>query len=157
MASEVVIAKDPHGARMRVAAALRVDGLKLCNGPCGRVLPLDEFHTRKNKSGGLRPQTRCKDCSKTLNREKYAELRQQVIEIYGGECVVCGDDRVQALDLDHVNDDGAVERITSRQDHTWLRFLRDSERREDLQVLCGSCHSIKTRGGDPAVLLRDKD
>lgn len=32
-----------------------------------------------------------------------------------------------------------------------------SEDVKDLQVLCGSCHSIKTRGGDPVVLLRDKD
>lgn len=141
-----------HRAKL---AAISAGDVAVCNGPCGRVLPVGEFawrHTPTDRAAGRkpRPNSRCKDCMAEYGRERYRRLRESVIEMYGGQCVVCEDDRLMALDLDHVNDDGHIERLTMGQDHTWLKYLTEVPVRDDLQVLCGSCHAIKTRGGDPA-------
>jgi 5-methylcytosine-specific restriction endonuclease McrA len=95
----------------------------------------------------------CRECQAARKREQYAELRAQVVTEYGGACAVCGDDRLMALDLEHINNDGRVDRAGGVPNAAWLRRLLNGPKRDDLQVLCGSCHNIKTRGGDPAFYL----
>jgi hypothetical protein len=81
-----------------------------------------------------------------------AKLRDETISAYGGVCVACGDDRPLALELDHIDEIPPEHRSPSGKrldNYTIFRRLRDAGYPPIMQVLCGSCHNIKTRGGDP--------
>lgn len=95
----------------------------------------------------------CKSCVCDRKRQQYAEMRERVIQALGGRCAACGDDRVLALELHHADGDGARDRQRSAPTYAWLkRWLADPH--TTLQVLCGSCHNIESRGGDPVALTR---
>lgn len=79
-------------------------------------------------------------------RATYARLRERVLLAYGGKCVVCGEDRLLALDIEHTDGGGTADRNRSSESF-YRRILR--EHRKDLQVMCGTCHNVKSRGGDP--------
>lgn len=66
-------------------------------------------------------------------------FRRQAIRRLGARCRKCGWRRdIRALQIDHVNGDGHLDRNT-------LRLYRDTwaGRRADVQVLCANCNQIK--------------
>jgi len=125
----------------------------------------------------LAPLSDCKECSNERSRRWYYEnteraltnhpmhiLRQQVLEKLGGRCMNpnclvpggCTDPR--ALQLDHVNNDGAAERREynikkgpkggqgegcgfNRTRPIYAAALEDTEGR--YQLLCANCNVIK--------------
>lgn len=63
--------------------------------------------------------------------------------LLGGMCNNCQDNRMQVLELDHVHDNGVEERkIFNQYEMIGEVFKRPS----DFQLLCGSCHNLKTKG-----------
>ena len=81
---------------------------------------------------------------RSVEKQRYwAQLRTDVLYKYGGQCVACGEPRYAWLDVDHVNDDGKEER-RSMESVKWYLYLRRTERRADLQLLCVPCHARKT-------------
>ena len=80
------------------------------------------------------------------------------IMIYGGECAACGETDLAALTMDHVNNDGHLDR-----QRNFYRTLVGGSIRADLQVLCQSCQWRKMAYGDnfklwkTRAILTDKD
>ena len=122
---------------------------------CGDVKPLGEFYRHGEHRDGRRSE--CRRCTYERNRVWRAEnkqrrnetdrqARQRLVdeahEHLGGECSRCGIDDPRVLQVDHVNDDGAVERRSMRRDDIWKRVLADTSGR--YQLLCANCHAIKT-------------
>jgi hypothetical protein len=77
-----------------------------------------------------------------------AELRAQVLDGYGGVCVVCGEDDVSLLQIDHVWGGGSQERKKIRGHRLYATLLRDGFPKH-MQLLCVSCHYKKTRATNP--------
>lgn len=83
---------------------------------------------------------------KTLNPRKAAEcrklyrvkLKREVITKYGGKCAGCGFSDISGLSIDHINNDGNIERL-SLFGYKFYEHLRREERRSDLRVLCMTC------------------
>jgi len=80
--------------------------------------------------------------NKKYNQEKTKELRQWINELkvfYG--CAICGyDQEPEGLDVDHVHSKSfniGGETKTSKQ-----RIIDEIKK---CQILCGTCHNIKTR------------
>lgn len=91
----------------------------------------------------------CRERARTSARESYRRLRLKVIALYGGACTCCGETESDFLTLDHINNDGAVQR---RQQHRvaagsafYKRVLR--ERPTDVQVHCYNCNCAKGHYG----------
>lgn len=63
--------------------------------------------------------------------------------LLGGRCENCGDNRMQALELDHINGNGSKERKSLG--HIKM-FNEVFKRPSDFQLLCGTCHNLKTSG-----------
>jgi hypothetical protein len=138
--------------------------------------PVEQFSMRTKASG--RRLSECKECAKKRSKEWYHDnterslasnpitiLRQKVIEKFGARCANpsclvpggCAD--VRALQVDHVNDDGAEERKKlgvvvgpkggQRPLHRhnaakiYQMALEDTEGR--YQLLCANCNVIKYR------------
>ena len=95
-------------------------------------------------------------CKKCLNR--FAEVRrnnwkkraidkprlkQQLIDLKGGECVDCGYSKhFAALEFDHINDD-KLDAVANLINHmvAWSRVIAEVEK---CDLVCANCHRIRT-------------
>lgn len=129
---------------------------------CHKIKPIDQFYrTGKTTS----PGSYCKKCSakrikewadrnrdhvnrkgrESAKRRRLAILKE-VINHLGDKCVECGEDRWQALEIHHVDNDGAEHR--KKYGGTTIAYLKSMlSGKYRLELLCGTCHNIKTRSG----------
>jgi hypothetical protein len=71
-------------------------------------------------------------------------LKMETLKRYGGCCQHCGFDDFRALQLDHINDNGAEER-RNLPGGGWqfYHFLKKNGFPEGYQTLCANCNTIK--------------
>lgn len=88
-------------------------------------------------------------------------IRAEALQVYGGRCFCCGEDRPPFLCLDHINNDGAEHRrqlkATGKMTGNFTRALKALGWPNDppLQVACWNCNMTKlTRGGCPHTGFR---
>lgn len=120
---------------------------------CDSVFPQSWFYKNKNKEDGL--ATYCRDCHARMSSGSTTArvLRERIVRKLGGACSrCCYSDDIRALQLDHVNGDGASHRVRdlgcSRKYYIQMEAELDSGA---YQVLCSNCHSIKTHEDRHAV------
>lgn len=135
---------------------------KLCY-PCGEWKPFNKFNKSKVTSSGL--HTRCKDCVKKFSaspqRKRYnkeyfeknqvkitaykrrwrQQLRLMAIEKLGRVCRMCGFDDMRALQIDHVNGRGILDRKERKRDEYYRLVVNDKTGK--FQLLCANCNWIK--------------
>lgn len=86
------------------------------------------------------------------NRKKYLEasrkrksrIRLEVIRKYGNKCRCCGETQIEFLTIDHILNDGALER--HRRGGTssiYIRLYSKPVDRRRYQVLCFNCNCSK--------------
>src|SRR5258708_18756075 len=93
---------------------------------------------RKSKAGLKRPNS--------TEASKHTQHMQRVraFMLLGGKCYKCPENRMQTLELEHINDNGAEERRTIGRGNV---MAKDALKRpNDFPLLCGSCHNLKTSG-----------
>lgn len=74
-------------------------------------------------------------------RASHAQTRASLFEVLGHTCVRCGFADKRALQVDHINGDGAEHR---RRETNATGLLRSVKARPHLfQVLCANCNWIK--------------
>ena len=83
--------------------------------------------------------------SKKIARERLRAYQRKrriaLIERLGGKCVRCGFVDIRALQIDHVNGDGYLERGETTNYLKVNKSLDDNEGR--YQLLCANCNWIK--------------
>lgn len=81
-------------------------------------------------------------CNKSA-RKCYLEKKAASINAYGGRCP-CGEEKIEFLVIDHIDDNGAEDRRLWRKKvsdiHTWLK---QKAYPPGYQVLCGNCNLKK--------------
>lgn len=103
----------------------------------------------QNKTYQQQPAAKLRKNEKT--RAANAALKEDVFLHYGGgviQCAGCGFTDIRALDLDHVNNDGAEHRRTISGNRTQAgastyRWVKNNNYPEGFQVLCRNCNWIK--------------
>lgn len=79
--------------------------------------------------------------------QAYRQLKSELLRYYSKGamcCAACGFADMRALCLDHMADDGSVQRRQSgKQGITWFLELKAQGFPEGLQVLCANCNVIK--------------
>ena len=105
--------------------------------------------TRHNKLKILK----CSECKRLIRiirrNRRYAEVKQAVLEGYGGVCACCDEDELLFLSIDHVNNDGSVHRMkikVSGQLNFYLTIIEDNYPSE-YQILCRNCNWGKHANG----------
>lgn len=82
-----------------------------------------------------------------LTRQSRYQLKLDTLAVYGTSCAVCGFDDVRALQIDHINNDGNVERkALGGQNISGWRFydhLRKAGWPQGYQTLCANHNMIK--------------
>lgn len=135
--------------------------MKVCT-KCNEEKEASEFYIRKR---GNEVNSHCKSCVKAkaakrrqdkwdliredqmlANRKYRKALRLAALFAYGGlVCACCGEKEVNFLTLDHINNDGATDRlkIAGRRNaagtHTY-KWLKARNYPPGYQVLCMNCN-----------------
>jgi len=88
-----------------------------------------------------------------LDRQYHQKLKGEIFGLLGGKCVRCGYSGL-ALQIDHVNDDGNIERkryINGGNNAYWKNILdKIKSGSKNYQLLCANCNVEKEllrRGG----------
>jgi hypothetical protein len=142
---------------------------------CGETKDEEEFYWRSPRTQGRR--TDCKACANQRNydwraknpertRETnnrwlrdnpetrrqmranyYYRLRAAAFDHYGRVCVCCGEDEPKFLALDHVFNDGNIQRQNMDGGLAFLRWLKRENYPDSVQTLCHNCNVGKHLNG----------
>lgn len=103
-----------------------------------RKYPKIDGLSRQNVFWVYNPEARIKD----LRRD--TDKRESLVIFLGGQCVKCGyKENIKALELDHKNNDGDLDRkrLGNKIYRYYVKNLEEA--REKLQILCANCNKIK--------------
>lgn len=96
----------------------------------------------------------CEGCLEKIREAAKAnklDIKLEVFERYGGaKCACCGDERVEALTVDHIEGGGRRHReevSDGAGGHRFYNWLRKEGYPDGYQVLCFSCNNVKHQVG----------
>jgi hypothetical protein len=71
-----------------------------------------------------------------------ARMKAEMIAAYGGCCACCGEPEQGFLQLDHINNDGAMSRRRENANGAeyWVRLKRRGWPKDGYQLLCANCN-----------------
>lgn len=81
----------------------------------------------------------------------YHRTRAELLRLLGNKCVVCGNDDVRVLEINHVNNDGNWRKKgpgkgSNGFSGSELRAIIDGKVKVELELLCANCHALRTKG-----------
>lgn len=78
-------------------------------------------------------------------KNSLKKLKVDAIDILGGKCARCGFSDIRALQIDHINGDGAEKRKQGENSYTQRKFIVEhpKDAKTEYQVLCANCNWIK--------------
>jgi hypothetical protein len=86
----------------------------------------------------------CKSCFQYNESNRLFGIKCKLINKYGGRCVGCGEENIEFLTIDHINNDGAQERKeTGRFGAIFYRYLLKTALSDKYQILCYNCNCSK--------------
>lgn len=87
-------------------------------------------------------------------RQRWRDIRQQVLDHYGNKCTCCGETIPEFLSIDHINGGGnghrkSLEANGMKKHHGtgFYKWLIDNEYPEGFQLLCHNCNFAKGHYG----------
>lgn len=89
----------------------------------------------------------------TRQAEWSKNLRLKVLRRLGGKCKRCKETDWRLLQIDHKDANGDLEREVLCRTSIFQRILKDAEYAKMFQILCVTCHSLKTRRIDPELKI----
>ena len=86
--------------------------------------------------------------NRTWSAGYRSRLRAEMLAAYGGSCKCCGERQPLFLQIDHVNNDGHLDRKTHRTSNKLLAHLKRNGWPQDrYQLLCANCNFGKLLNG----------
>lgn len=73
-------------------------------------------------------------------KNEYMNLRDRIIAAYGACCKCCGERNVKFLQIDHVNNDGYLQRKEVGGGVRFYRWVISNGFPDSLQLLCANCN-----------------
>lgn len=79
----------------------------------------------------------------TKRKNQRRQLKQTIINAYGGKCECCGEEAIEFLTIDHINGDGASHRrlLRTKQSKKLYEDLISRKFPSGLRVLCFNCNT----------------
>lgn len=71
--------------------------------------------------------------------------RFRILSMYGDRCVECGITDLEVLTLDHINNDGKLDREINGSGTKFIDYLDRTGKRDDLVLLCWNCNCRKAK------------
>jgi hypothetical protein len=83
-----------------------------------------------------------KDWIKNYNKKYNIEKRNIILKHYGDKCSCCGETTKEFLAIDHINNDGAIQRKKYNINNIYNWIIKNNFPK-DLQILCHNCNLSK--------------
>lgn len=131
----------------KAACIARVKAWEKINRPRMRELEAVRRKTTKYKEYQKQYYKNNKQKARETSLAEAARLKDLVISSYGGKCACCGEADKRFLSLDHVNNDGYIERKTLKGSKGSYRLARKENYPDRYQVLCFNCNCAKKNFG----------
>ncbi|MDE2099506.1 MAG: hypothetical protein KGL39_19800 [Patescibacteria group bacterium] len=119
-------------------------------GTCKQFKPDDSFNylsanTLRRKRAGV-----CRQCIKAQRDHRFRNKdlwKQRVFKAYGNKCACCGETQSLFLQIDHVNNNGAIMKKTKAHPTIPLFYLWLCQKGfpSEFQLLCANCNWGKAR------------
>lgn len=77
-------------------------------------------------------------------RELRKKQREKIIQYYGAKCKCCGEEKIEFLTIDHINNDGAKHRKEIGGSSKILNWIIKNNFPKDFQILCFNCNLAKS-------------
>lgn len=110
-----------------------------------------EYRNRKIANGTPEEVAALRAAELAKTKRNQDRCRAQVFEAYGGyKCNCCGENERMFLSIDHINNDGAVERKSGKYNgggSAFYNWLRKNGFPQGYQVLCMNCQFGKHKNG----------
>lgn len=78
-------------------------------------------------------------------KNRHTEQRMKLLQLLGNKCIRCGFSDSRALQFDHIDDDGYLDKINLKSTRGMMYFYyRNPEiAKKKLQIMCANCNWIK--------------
>lgn len=128
---------------MKVSIITSTISEKVCS-RCKKETIIGDFYIRNDRPSGY--TSACKKCLTKDGIERNLKRKINVFNQYGGcFCKCCGEQQVEFLSIDHINNDGGLERKNIKQTkyiYCWLTKNKFPDH-DRYQVLCANCQQGK--------------
>ena len=86
----------------------------------------------------------CRHC-KNKDRRRYRHHNKiKVFNAYGNECTCCGEKTFEFLVIDHINNDGGIQRrLLNKKSTSFYQWIISNNFPDNLQILCYNCNAAK--------------
>ena len=122
---------------------------KQCTG-CKETIPVSGFSKNARSKDGL--QYWCKECQrqqrqrpevKEYRRQYRQNRRSQIIQLYGGQCLGCGNPHYGFLEIDHILGGGRQhQKECGGNGQMYKAILAEGCRPDKYRVLCKVCNQL---------------
>ena len=104
-----------------------------------------EYYGKHKKTINARRRQNYQDHGRQYYRNKYENLRNEILALLGNCCSKCGFSDKRALEIDHVHGSGNKHIHSFKSNYSYLISVkRDLENgSKDYQCLCANCNQIK--------------
>jgi len=101
-----------------------------------------EKYRAKSRNYQRRKWAERPEFARKYQRDYRKKVRQELVIIYGGKCICCGETKIEFLALDHINNDGNIQRKTIGSGIQMYLYIKRTKPK-DIQVLCHNCNIAK--------------
>lgn len=108
----------------------------------GNELKYNEYKIKHNEAS-IRYRQKHKEKIQVSNYIKYNDLKEIVYQHYGNKCACCGESIKSFLQIDHINNDGSIQRKKLGRGEVWYKWIIRNNFPNDLQILCANCNQSK--------------
>lgn len=105
-----------------------------------------EREQRKRRKYYLVNKEKIHKQNREWQRKYRKELKEKVFKGYGGKCNCCGEKEIKFMEIDHIYNDGSIDRkrfVGPTQFYVWL--IKRGFPRDRYQMLCANCNRGKER------------
>lgn len=107
----------------------------------------DPEHRAKNKIATKKYRDNNREALRIKYVLKHKQIRSEVITKYGGKCVCCQESTPEFLAIDHINNDGNIERKNLSASMLIYKLWKSPTIIDKYQLLCHNCNAAKAFHG----------
>jgi hypothetical protein len=100
---------------------------------------------------GLKTCLACMEVARKGALRYRRNTQKQLRNFYGNSCECCGETEPKFLNLDHINNDGSIQRRKFPNEHSYYAYLVRQIKKGapilDIRTLCSNCNMGRARNG----------
>ena len=101
---------------------------------CKEEKPIEEFYESKG-----RRRNDCKTCLLALQKRRWRDRKKKAVDLFGGECTVCGYNKnIAAFDFHHLDPSEKEYNWNTLKCRPWNEVIAELKK---CTLLCKNCHS----------------